>query len=192
MSMENMTNENEMKENEEVISETGQEAENLSAAENEPQSPENNQVNALLMLQNEVDTQKDKFIRLYSEFENFRRRTAKEKLEMIQSANEQLLKNLLPVADDFDRAEKSLKEKNDKDLEGVFLIQNKFKKTLEQYGVKIMDVKTGSDFNADFHEAITQIPAPDEKLKGKVVDVVECGYLLNDKVIRFAKVVVGS
>jgi molecular chaperone GrpE len=190
--MENMTNENEMKENEEVISENGSEAENLAAsAETEGASPENNQINALLTLQNEVDAQKDKFIRLYSEFENFRRRTAKEKLEMIQSANEQLLKSLLPVADDFDRAEKSLKEKNDKDLEGVFLIQNKFKKTLEQYGVKIMDVKSGSDFNADFHEAITQVPA-DEKLKGKVVDVIESGYLLNDKVIRFAKVVVGS
>ncbi len=190
--MKNMTNENEMKENEEVISETGQEAEKLSAAETESGSTENNQVNALLILQNEVDAQKDKFIRLYSEFENFRRRTAKEKLEMIQSANEQLLKNLLPVADDFDRAEKSLKEKNDKDLEGIFLIQNKFKKTLEQYGVKIMDVKSGSDFNPDLHEAITQIPTADEKLKGKVVDVVESGYLLNDKVIRFAKVVVGS
>jgi len=192
MSMENMTNENEMKENEEVISENGPEAENLSATETEGDSPEAKQVNALLTLQNEVEAQKDKFIRLYSEFENFRRRTAKEKLEMIQSANEQLLKSLLPVADDFDRAEKSLKEKNDKDLEGVFLIQNKFKKTLEQYGVKLMDVKAGSDFNADFHEAITQVPAPDEKLKGKVVDVIESGYLLNDKVIRFAKVVVGS
>jgi molecular chaperone GrpE len=192
MSMDNMTNENEMKENEEVISENAQETENLSAAETEAVAPENNQVNALLMLQNEVTAQKDKFIRLYSEFENFRRRTAKEKLEMIHSANEQLLKNLLPVVDDFDRAEKALKEKNDKDLEGVFLIQNKFKKTLEQYGVKLMDVKQGSDFNADLHEAITQIPAPEEKLKGKVVDVVESGYLLNDKVIRFAKVVVGS
>lgn len=190
--MDNMTNENEMNENEEVISENGQEAENLSAPEIENQSAENNEVNALLILQNEVAAQKDKFIRLYSEFENFRRRTAKEKLEMIHSANEQLLKNLLPVVDDFDRAEKSLKEKNDKDLEGIFLIQNKFKKILEQHGVKIMDVKSGSDFNADLHEAITQIPAPDEKLKGKVVDVVESGYLLNDKVIRFAKVVVGS
>jgi molecular chaperone GrpE len=191
--MENMTNENEMKENEEVISENGPEAENLSAAvETEGATPEDSQVNALLTLQNEVAAQKDKFIRLYSEFENFRRRTAKEKLEMIQSANEQLLKSLLPVADDFDRAEKSLKEKNDKDLEGVFLIQNKFNKTLEQYGVKLMDVKPGSDFNADFHEAITQVPAANEKLKGKVVDVIESGYLLNDKVIRFAKVVVGS
>ena len=192
MATENMTNENEMKENEEVISENSQEAENLSAGETEGGALENNEVNAILILQNEVTAQKDKFIRLYSEFENFRRRTAKEKLEMIQSANEQLLSNLLPVVDDFERAEKSLKEKNDKDLEGIFLIQNKFKKTLEQYGVKVMDVKSGSDFNPDLHEAITQIPTTEDKLKGKVVDVVESGYLLNDKVIRFAKVVVGS
>jgi molecular chaperone GrpE len=145
-----------------------------------------------LKLQNEIAEQKDKYLRLYSEFENFRRRTAKEKLELIQSANEKLITMLLPVVDDFDRAEKSLKEKSDKDLEGVFLIYSKFKKLLEQSGVKVMDVGQGSDFNADLHEAITQIPAPDEKLKGKVVDVVEKGYLLNEKVIRFAKVVVGS
>jgi molecular chaperone GrpE len=146
----------------------------------------------MLKLRNELAEQKDKYLRLYSEFENFRRRTSKEKLELIQSASEQLLKVLLPVADDFDRAEKSFKDKNDKELEGFFLIKNKFTKVLEQHSVKVMDISVGSDFNADLHEAITQIPAPDEGLKGKVVDVVEKGYLLNDKVIRFAKVVVGS
>jgi molecular chaperone GrpE len=143
-------------------------------------------------LKAEVVEAKDKFIRLYSEFENFRRRTTKEKMELIQSASEGLIKTLIPVIDDFERAEKSFKEKNDKDLEGFFLIYNKFKKVLDQNGVKVMELKAGSDFNADFHEAITQIPAPEEKLKGKIVDVVEKGYLLNDKVIRFAKVVVGS
>lgn len=142
-------------------------------------------------LKDELAEAKDKYIRLYAEFDNFRRRSSKEKLEMIQSANEQLLKALLPVADDFERAEKSFKERNDKEAEGFFLIQNKFKKTLEQQGVKAMESQ-GADFNPDFHEAITQIPTPDEKLKGKVVDVVEKGYLLNDKVIRFAKVVVGA
>jgi molecular chaperone GrpE len=146
----------------------------------------------LIKVQTELGEQKDKFIRLYSEFENFRRRTAKEKLEMIQSANEQLLKTLLPVADDFERAEKAFRAKDDKDLEGFFLIYNKFKKTLDQAGVKIMDVKAGSEFDADLHEAITQIPVDNESLKGKIVDVVENGYLLNDKVIRHAKVVVGS
>jgi molecular chaperone GrpE len=143
-------------------------------------------------LQDELAEAKDKFVRMYAEFENHRRRTAKEKLEMIQSANEQLIKTLLPVADDFERAEKSFKDKNDKESEGFFLIQNKFNKILEQNGVKAMEFTKQSDFNPDLHEAITQIPVPDEKLKGKVVDVVEKGYLLNDKVIRFAKVVVGN
>jgi molecular chaperone GrpE len=143
-------------------------------------------------LQDELAETKDKYLRLYSEFENFRRRTAKEKLEMIQTANEQLLKNLLPVIDDFDRAEKAFKDKTDKELEGFFLIYNKFKKILEQTGVKQMALQQGSDFNSDIHEAITQIPAPDETLKGKIVDVVEKGYLLNEKVIRFAKVVIGN
>jgi molecular chaperone GrpE len=143
-------------------------------------------------LKDELSESKDKYVRLYAEFDNFRRRSSKEKLEMIQSANEQLLKALLPVADDFERAEKSFKDRNDKEAEGFFLIHNKFKKTLEQYGVKAMDTGKEIPFNPDFHEAITQVPAPEEKLKGKVIDVVEKGYLLNDKVIRFAKVVVGS
>jgi molecular chaperone GrpE len=143
-------------------------------------------------LKEELASAKDKYLRLYSEFENFRRRTAKEKLDMVQSANEQLLKDLLNVVDDFDRAEKSWKEKSSEDHEGFFLIYSKLKKVLDLYGVKTMDVKQGSDFNPDLHEGITQVPAPDPKLKGKVVDVVEKGYLLGDKVIRFAKVVVGS
>ncbi len=143
-------------------------------------------------LKDELAESKDKYVRLYAEFDNFRRRSSKEKLEMIQSANEQLLKSLLPIADDFERAEKSFSNRDDKEAEGFFLIQNKFKKTLEQYGIKEMDAKKELDFNSDFHEAITQVPAPEEKLKGKIIDVVEKGYLLNDKVIRFAKVVVGS
>jgi len=143
-------------------------------------------------LQDELAEAKDKYVRLYAEFDNHRRRSAKEKLEMITSANEQLLKNLLSVVDDFERAEKSFKEKNDKESEGFFLIQNKFKKILEQYNVKAMDLSKGSTFDPDLHEAITHIPATEEKLKGKIMDVVEKGYLLNDKVIRFAKVVTGS
>jgi len=182
--------------NEEILSENNEEtAEKLSEA---PVEDVKNGSAAdggeVAKLQGEVAEQKDKYIRLYSEFENFRRRTAKEKLEMVQSANEQLIKAMLPVADDFERAEKAFKERieGDKTLEGFILIYNKFKKTLDQYGVKPMDIPGGTDFNADVHEAITQIPVPDEKLKGKVVDVVEKGYLLNEKVIRFAKVVVGS
>jgi molecular chaperone GrpE len=142
---------------------------------------------ALAKLQDELAESKDKYLRLYAEFENHRRRTAKERLEMISSANEQLIKNLLPVADDFERAEKSLKEMTGKGVDGVLLIHQKLKKLLDQYGVKAMEVQ--GDFNPDFHEAITQVP--DESKKGKIVDVIEKGYLLGDKVIRFAKVVVG-
>jgi len=185
--------------NEEILSENNEQtAEKLSETPVEGGKDDSTAPEAgggeVAKLQGEVAEQKDKYIRLYSEFENFRRRTAKEKLEMVQSANEQLIKAMLPVADDFERAEKAFKEKieGDTTLEGFILIYNKFKKTLDQYGVKPMEVPSGSDFNADIHEAITQIPVPDEKLKGKVVDVVEKGYLLNDKVIRYAKVVVGS
>lgn len=147
---------------------------------------------ALTRLKEELEGAKDKYLRLYSEFENFRKRTAKERLELIQSANEQLLQTLLPVADDFERAGNSFKDKNEKDLEGFFLIHSKFKKVLELYGVKTMDIGKGSDFNADLHEAITQVAAPEPVLKGKIIDVVEKGYVLNDKVIRYAKVVVGN
>jgi molecular chaperone GrpE len=141
-------------------------------------------------IQDEMAEAKDKYLRLYAEFENFRRRTAREKLEMIQGANEQLLKALLPVLDDFDRAEKVFREQNSKEAEGLLLIHNKYKKVLEQFGVKAMEVK--DQFDADFHEAITQVPVTDESQRGKIVDVVEKGYMLNDKVIRFAKVVVGA
>lgn len=178
-----------MNQNEEIVSENTEGAENVAAT---PEAAIDSQISEVQKLQAEIAEQKDKFIRLYSEFENFRRRTAKEKLEMIQSANEQLIKTLLPVADDFERAERAFKAKDDKDLEGFFLIYNKFKKTLDQAGVKVMELKAGSEFDADLHEAITQIPVADESLKGKIVDVVENGYLLNDKVIRHAKVVVGS
>lgn len=174
-----------MKQDEDILSENSESAENMAEQAAVQES-------SIEKLQSDLAEQKDKFIRLYSEFENFRRRTAKEKLDLIQSANEQLLKSLLPVLDDFDRAEKAFGERNEKELEGIFLIRSKFRKILEQAGVKPMDIQQGSDFDADFHDAITQVPAPEEKLKGKIVDVVESGYLLNDKVIRFAKVVVGS
>jgi molecular chaperone GrpE len=147
---------------------------------------------AITKLQEELEGAKDKYIRLYSEFENFRKRTAKEKLELIQSANEQLLQTLLPVADDFERAGNAFPDKNDKDLAGFFLIHSKFKKVLEAYGVKTMETSQGTEFNADLHEAISQVSAPAPELKGKIIEVVEKGYVLNDKVIRYAKVVVGN
>jgi len=164
----------------------------LQSSEPTTEGKKEPQADPLKKLQDELAEAKDKYVRLYAEFDNFRRRSAKEKLEMISSANEQLIKSLLQVIDDFERAEKAFKEKNDKESEGLLLIHSKLKKVLDQYSVKAMDIEKGVDFNTDLHEAITQIPAPEEKLKGKVMDVVEKGYLLNDKVIRFAKVVVGS
>ncbi len=191
--MENKINtESELEKHDDLVTEipVGQSPEVAESEKKEDLSAE--QLDPLKKLQDELAEAKDKFVRLYAEFENHRRRTAKEKLEMIQSANEQLIKALLPVSDDFERAEKSFRDKNDKELEGFFLIQNKFNKVLEQNGVTVMEFSKQNDFNPDIHEAITQIPAPSAKLKGKVVDVVEKGYLLNEKVIRFAKVVVGN
>lgn len=144
-------------------------------------------------LEQELAEQKDKFIRLYSEFENYKRRTAKEKLEFAVSANKELMTALLPIIDDMERAEKSIEASTDVDAikEGLKLVFGKLTKTLENKGLKIIEAQ-GQPFDSEFHEAITQIPAPSEDLKGKVVDVVEKGYFLNDKIIRFAKVVIGS
>jgi molecular chaperone GrpE len=172
--------------------ETNQEVPPGQAPEPEPAKAAAGAADPMKRLQDELAEAKEKYVRLYAEFENHRRRTAKEKQDLIFGANETLLKALLPVLDDFERAEKSFKDLSTKEAEGFFLIQNKYKKTLEQYGVKPMEITADTAFNADIHEAITQVPVPDESKKGKIVDVVEKGYLLNDKVIRFAKVVVGS
>lgn len=136
---------------------------------------------------------KDKHLRLFSEFDNYRKRTTKERIELFKTANSDLMQDLLPVLDDFDRAMKSFEEAQDIKAvkEGVQLIYNKLKGTLEKKGLKCMDSQ-GKDFDTDYHEAITEIPAPSEDLKSKVVDVVEKGYTLNEKVIRYAKVVVGK
>jgi len=144
-------------------------------------------------LQTELAEQKDKFIRLYSEFENFRRRTAKEKLDLVKTASEKLIVSLLPVLDDFERAQASFDKTEDITAvtEGVNLIKDKFAKVLESEGLKAVDAK-GKEFDAELHEGITQIPAPTEDMKGKVVDEIEKGYFLGEKVIRYSKVVIGS
>lgn len=144
-------------------------------------------------LKAELAEQKDKYIRLYAEFDNFKRRSAKERVELIQTAGREVIVSLLDVLDDCDRAEKQLQESGQQDAvtEGVQLVFNKLRSVLLAKGVKAMDAK-GKDFDPDQHEAITQIPAPSEDLKGKVVDEVVKGYYLNDKIIRFAKVVVGQ
>ena len=184
--MENtVQSEQEVEKNENLVEAEGPGPEAVESIANE--QPQDNQ--EIKKLQDDLAEAKDKYLRLYAEFENHRRRTAKEKIELIQSGGEQLLKTLLPIADDFDRAEKAFKEKNDKESEGFFLIQSKFRKILEQYGVKELDMSSG-EFNPDLHDAITQIPSEESK-KGKIVEVVEKGYVLNEKVIRHAKVVVG-
>lgn len=185
---ENIAEETQGQEQEEVTG--SQQEETQNAAEEEGQ----NGTSAAGKLEQELAEQKDKYLRMYSEFENFRRRTAKEKLDMIKTANESMATALLPVLDDFERALKSFEKSDneDKGQEGILLIYNKLKKVLEQKGVTVMEINPGDDFDAEFQEAITQIPAPDEKLKGKVVDVVEKGYTLGEKVIRFAKVVIGA
>lgn len=179
--------------------ETDAEGKNIvdEAKEEQEKEPENKQVDELSKLKAELAESKDKYLRLYSEFENFRRRTAKERLDLIKTAHEDLMVTLLPVLDDFERAQKAFannknKEDNKASIEGFQLIQNKLYKLMEQKGLKPMPDNPGIDFDPEIHEAITKIPAPDDKLKGKVVDVVEKGYYLNDKVIRFAKVVIGA
>ena len=135
----------------------------------------------------------DKHLRLQAEFDNFRRRTMKEKADLIKAGGETVLINILPVIDDFERALDSMKELSDEDAgkQGTQLIYNKFQEFLKQNNVKEIEAQN-AEFDVDLHEAITKIPAPSEELKGKVVDVVQKGYCLNEKVIRFAKVVIGE
>ena len=139
----------------------------------------------------ELQESKDKYLRLYSEFENYRRRTSKEKIDMIDSANKDLLKEILPISDDFERAIKSSDSDNIIDEEGIKLIFQKLKGILEKHNLKKMEINIGDDFNSELHEAITSTPS-EKKLKGKVVDIIEDGYLIGDKILRFGKVVIGS
>lgn len=141
----------------------------------------------------ELAESKDKYLRLYSEFDNYRRRTSKEKLDLMQTAGERIVVSLLSVLDDFNRAEQSLASQDAAAIaEGIKLIADKFVKTLDAEGLKLMDTKQGTKFDPELHEAVTQIPAPSKKLKGKIVDTIERGYFLGEKVIRHAKVVIGA
>lgn len=140
-----------------------------------------------------LQNEKNKFLRLFAEFENYKKRTSKERLDLFKTASQDVMVALLPVLDDFDRAYQEISKSKEKELlKGVELISNKLKDTLKNKGLELIDVKPGDVFNADDHEAITQIPAPNEDLKGKIIDVIEKGYKLGDKVIRFPKVVIGQ
>jgi len=144
-------------------------------------------------LKEDLGKEKDKFLRLFAEFENYKRRTSKERLDLFKTANQEVMTAMLPVLDDFDRALNELSKGGDKNLiEGVELIHNKLKETLTSKGLEAMNVQQGDTFDSELHEAITQVPAPKDKLKGKVVDVVERGYKLGDRIIRFPKVVTGK
>jgi molecular chaperone GrpE len=176
----------------EAHEELNQEAQENQTQENEAQDI-NEQEQQEAASEANSDEFRDKFVRLYAEFENYRRRTNQERLDLIASANAGLLKDMLSVLDDFDRAVANNENLEDIEAlrEGFKLIQNKFKQILLSKGLKEMEAK-GQAFDSDLHEAIANIPAPEEALKGKVVDDVEKGYYLNDKVLRYAKVVVGQ
>ncbi len=158
---------------------------NTSEAATEP--------SAEVKLKEDLALANDKYLRLYAEFDNYKRRTTKERVELLQTAGKEVIVSMLPVIDDFERAVKAMENATDINAvkEGVLLVQSKLKSILTQKGLKEMDAK-GTTFDADIHEAITNIPAPTDDLKGKVVDELEKGYYLNDKVVRFAKVVVGA
>lgn len=174
---------------EQLVNEAEQ-ANETKEAENEAPKDERTE---LEVAQDDLAAEKDKFLRLFAEFENYKRRTTKERIELYKTAGQEVIQALLPVVDDFDRALNEFKgDKDDIHVKGMTLISNKFKETLKSKGLEEMEVKAGDAFDADQHEAITQIPAPSKKLKGKIVDVIEKGYKLGDKIIRFPKVVTGQ
>ena len=152
-----------------------------------------NEKDPLELLKSDLEKEKDKNLRLFAEFENFRKRTSKERIELFSTASEGVMSALLPVLDDFDRALQEIEKSDDSGhLKGIILINNKLRETLKSKGLKPVGTEKGDVFNADIHEAITQIPAPTDDLKGKVIDIIEKGYLLGDKTIRFPKVVIGQ
>ncbi len=158
---------------------------------NAQESPENE--NRISELESTVSELKDKHLRLLAEFDNFKKRTMRERLDMMNSASRDVMLSLLPVLDDFDRAKKSADDPNtdERFSEGVTLVYNRLYNVLQGQGLKAMN-STGEPFDAELHEAITEIPVPDENMKGKVIDTLEKGYMLHDKIIRHAKVVVGN
>jgi molecular chaperone GrpE len=168
-------------------------AENVESVENAAEEETVPEPSAEEKLQQENAALNDKYLRLFAEFDNFKRRTQKERTELLQTAGKDVIISLLPVLDDFDRANKAIESATDINpiREGISLVHNKLKNLLAQKGLKEME-SINTPFDTDNHEAITKIPAPNDDLKGKVIDELEKGYTLNDKVIRFAKVVVGS
>jgi len=144
-------------------------------------------------LEDQIKLEKEKFLRLFAEFENYKRRTAKERIELFSTASEEVMISLLPVLDDFDRASIEIeKDKDNEILKGVVLIKNKLYDSLKSKGLSLIETNKGDEFNADHHEAVTQIDSPDKNMKGKIIDIIEKGYKLGEKVIRYPKVVIGK
>lgn len=161
--------------------------------DNEDIKQEAIEISAEDQLKEDLSKEKDKFLRLFAEFENYKRRTSKERIELFKTANEELMTVLLPILDDFERGLAEIKKADDSELlKGMELINNKLKNSLSQKGLTEMEVKSGDAFDVELHEAITQIPSPSDDLKGKIIDVIEQGYKLGDKIIRYPKVVVGQ
>ena len=190
---ENISKEESIKDQvEEILDEAIEEAGNKDANDN-GDSAEGEEASEKEQLKADLEKEKDKFLRLFAEFENYKRRTSKERVEMFKTASQDVIVSMLPVLDDFDRALNEIRKAKDKELvKGVELISNKFRETLRNKGLEQMQVEEGDTFDAEIHEAITQIPAPKDKLKGKIVDVVEKGYKLGERIIRYPKVVTGK
>ena len=168
--------------------------EEIKDSENNSQVNENQEIDEVKPTSEElIQQEKDKYLRLFAEFENYKKRTSKERIELFKTASQELMTSLLPIMDDFDRGLTEIKKVKDKELlKGMQLINDKFKNTLTQKGLTEIEVNKGDVFDAEIHEAITQIPAPSDKLKGKVIDAVEKGYKLGEKIIRYPKVVIGQ
>ena len=175
------------------IQETAENLENVENDSNKAQELENEPISELDQLKAEIAEQKDKYLRLMAEFDNYKRRTSKERIDLIQTAGKDVIVSLLDVLDDCDRAEKQLSISEDIKVqqEGIQLVFNKIRSTMQSKGLTAME-SIGKDFDVELHEAITEVPAPSDKQKGKVIDEITKGYFLNEKIIRFAKVVVGK
>jgi molecular chaperone GrpE len=183
----------EVQDTEITSSENNQESNQDSTSEFNDAESEETAETSLEKLEKAVASEQDKFLRLFAEFENYKKRTSKERMDLFKTANQEVIVAMLPVVDDFERAMKELSKEQDSELyKGVSLIQNKFIGVLKNKGLEEVVVSAGDTFDSEMHDAITQIPAPDKKMKGKVIDVIEKGFQLGDKIIRHPKVVVGN
>ena len=163
------------------------------AIENQTEETVKTDASPLETVQNELAIEKDRYLRLFAEFENYKKRTSRERIELFKTASQDVMVSILPVMDDFDRALNEFSDdKDDPHVQGMVLINNKLMETLKQKGLDVVETKIGAAFDAEIHEAITQIAAPSPDMKGKIIDVIEKGYALGDKIIRYPKVVIGN